>query len=93
VLAGSPTGSDQIVGAVTTRTGVEEQGLAGLYQGEFERAGLADMQMRDTTTRETVTLADRFTNRTAVVASASLGTAIQLIETSSTRRWTRCNRS
>jgi len=51
------------------------------------------MQMRDTTTRKTVTLADPFTNRTAVVASGSLGAAIQLTETSSTRRRTRCNRS
>ncbi len=82
-LAGTPTGSEQIVGEATTRTGVEEQRLAGLYQGEFERAGLGDMQMRDTTTRGTVTLADPFTLRSAVVASGSLGAAIRLTEASS----------
>jgi hypothetical protein len=82
-LAGTPTGSEQIVGEVTTRTGVEEQGLAGLYQGEFARAGLGDMQMRDTTTRRTVTFADPFTLRGAVVASGSLGAAIRLTEASS----------
>ncbi len=82
VLGGRPTGSEQIVGEVTMRTGVAEQGLAGFYQGEFERAGFSDMQVRAITSRGPVTMADPFTYRSAVIASGSLGAAVQLTEIS-----------